>query len=87
MVNSSIFLSDDVKAYIDEQIAKAGYASASEYFVALVQHEQRQNQVQTALDNLLEEGLDSLDSQEGIEATKEWWNQERQALIQQYRGQ
>lgn len=53
MVNSSIFLSDDVKAYIDEQIAKAGYASASEYFVALVQHEQRQNQVQTALDNLL----------------------------------
>jgi len=48
MSNISISLPDDVKAYIDEQIAKAGYASASEYFVALVQREQRQNQAQAA---------------------------------------
>jgi Arc/MetJ-type ribon-helix-helix transcriptional regulator len=30
MRNISISLPDDVKAYIDEQIAKAGYASARE---------------------------------------------------------
>lgn len=41
MGNIGIFLPDDVKAYIDEQIAKAGYASASEYLVALIQREQR----------------------------------------------
>lgn len=52
-----------------------------------MQCEQRQTQAQAALDSRLEEGLDSLDRQEGIEATEEWWDQERQALIQQYRGQ
>jgi antitoxin ParD1/3/4 len=87
MSNISISLPDDVKAYIDEQIAKAGYTSASEYFIALVQREQRQTQAQAALDARLEEGLDSLDRQESIEATEDWWDQERQALIQQYRGQ
>ena len=44
MSNISISLPDDLKAYVDEQTAKAGYASVSEYFLALVQREQRRNQ-------------------------------------------
>ena len=33
------------------------------------------------LENLLIEGVDSLDRGEGIEATDEWWEQERDRLI------
>ena len=87
MSNVSISLPDDVKAYVDEQVAKVGYASASEYFLALVQREQQRSQAKETLDDLLLEGLDSLDRREGIEATDDWWEQERQDLIQQRQGQ
>lgn len=33
------------------------------------------------LENLLIEGVDSLDRGEGIEATDEWWEQERNLLM------
>ena len=33
------------------------------------------------LENLLIEGVDSLDRGEGIEATDDWWEQERDRLI------
>ncbi len=33
------------------------------------------------LNELLQEGLDSLERGEGIEATEEWWEQERARLI------
>jgi antitoxin ParD1/3/4 len=81
--NISISLPDDLKAYVDEQIAKAGYAFVSEYLLALVQREQQRNQAIETLDDLLTEGLDSL---EDIEATDDWWEQERQNLIQQHQG-
>lgn len=87
MGNISISLPDDVKAYVDDQVAKVGYASASEYFLALVQREQQRNQAKATLDDLLMEGLDSLERQEGIEATDDWWAQERQDLTQQHQGQ
>jgi hypothetical protein len=33
------------------------------------------------LNELLQEGLDSLDRGEGIEATEDWWEQERAQLL------
>jgi antitoxin ParD1/3/4 len=87
MNNISISLPDDLKAYVDEQIAEAGYASVSEYFLALVQREQLRHQAKETLDDLLTEGLDSLERQEGIEATDDWWEQERKNLIRQHQGQ
>jgi antitoxin ParD1/3/4 len=87
MSNISISLPDDLKAYVDEQTAKAGYASVSEYFLALVQQEPRRNQAKETLDDLLMEGLDSLDRQEGIEATDDWWDQEGSTQMACQRGQ
>ncbi len=71
-----------MQAYIDEQIVRMGYASASEYFLALVQREQQRGHAKETLDDLLVEGLDSLDRQEGIKATDDWWAQERQNRTQ-----
>ncbi|MGP1386870.1 MAG: ribbon-helix-helix domain-containing protein [Thainema sp.] len=87
MSNISISLPDDLQAYVEEQIAEAGYASASEYFLALVQRDRHHKQAKETLDGLLIKGLDSLDRQEGIEATDDWWEQERQDLIEHYQGQ
>lgn len=38
------------------------------------------------LDQLLQEGLESLDRGEGIELTDQWWEQERQNLIAKQLG-
>jgi antitoxin ParD1/3/4 len=87
MSNISISLPDDLQAYVDEQIVRVGYASASEYFLALVQRDRQREHAKETLDGLLIEGLDSLDCQEGIEATDDWWEQERRDLIENYQGQ
>ncbi|MFQ4140498.1 type II toxin-antitoxin system ParD family antitoxin [Nodosilinea sp. PGN35] len=87
MSNISISLPDDVQAYVNEQVARVGYRSASEYFLALVQRDRQREQAKETLDDLLIEGLDSLDRQEGIEATDDWWEQERQDLSKTYQEQ
>ena len=87
MSNISISLPDDLQAYVDEQITKAGYASVSEYFLMLVERDRQRGQAQETLDSLLLEGIDSLDRQEGIEATDDWWEQEKRDLIAKHLGQ
>jgi antitoxin ParD1/3/4 len=89
MSNITISLPDDLKAYVDEQVAQSGYASADEYFLALIRFDQqrRHTQTQDALDSLLIQGLDSLDQQKGIEATDDWWEQERRNLISRHSEQ
>ncbi len=79
-----ISLPDNLKAYVDEQVAQSGYASADDYFLALVQLDQRRRQAKESLDSLLIDGLDSLDRGEGREATEIWWEQERLDLIQSH---
>jgi len=69
MSNISISLPEDLQTYVDEQITKAGDASASEYFLRLVERDRQRKQVKETLDSLLLAGIDSLDRQEGIEAT------------------
>jgi len=87
MSNISISLPDDLQAYVDEQIVSAGYASASDYFLTLVQRDRQREKAKEDLDSLLIQGLDSLDRQEGIEATNGWWEKERHDLIERYQGQ
>jgi len=86
MSNISISLPEDLLTYVDEQITKAGYASASEYFLRLVERDRQREQARETLDSLLLEGIDSLDRQEGIEATDDWWEQERNDLIAKHQG-
>lgn len=87
MSDFTISLPDNLKAYIDEQVAQSGYTSANEYFLALVLLDQRRRQAKDSLDSLLIEGLDSLDRGEGIEATDDWWEQERRDLTERYQSQ
>jgi antitoxin ParD1/3/4 len=48
MSKINISLPDDLQAYVDEQITKAGYASASEYFSQLVERD-RQRKLYSSL--------------------------------------
>lgn len=82
MSHITISLPDNLKAYVDEQIAQSGYASADDYFLALVLFDQQRRQAKESLDGLLIEGLDGLDRGEGREATDDWWEQERLNLIE-----
>lgn len=86
MSNITISLPASLRAYVDEQVTQSGYASADEYFLALVLLDQRLQQTQDSLDSLLAEGLESLDRGEGIEATEAWWDQERNDLIKRYQN-
>jgi len=87
MSDITISLPDNLKAYVDEQVTQSGYSSADEYFQALVLLDQRLRQTKAVLDRQLTEGLDSLDRGEGIEATDDWWEAERQNLIERYQSQ
>lgn len=87
MSNINISLPDRLKAYVDEQVAQSGYASADEYFLALVLFDQRLRQTKESLDSLLIDGLDNLDRGEGSEATDDWWEQERLDLIESHQSQ
>jgi len=87
MSDISISLPEDLQTYVDEQTTKAGYASASEYFLRLVERDRQRKQAKETLDSLLLEGIDSLDRQEGIEATDDWWEQEKPSLITKHHGE
>ncbi|WOD39473.1 hypothetical protein [Nodosilinea sp. E11] len=84
MSHITISLPDSLKAYVDEQVSQSGYASTDDYFLALVQLDQRRQQAKESLDILLIDGLDSLDRGEGSEATDDWWEQEQFDLIKNH---
>ncbi len=69
------------------KIAKSGYASAYDYFLALVLLNQQRRQAKESLNSLLIDGLDSLDRGESSAATDDWWEQERLDLIESHQSQ
>jgi antitoxin ParD1/3/4 len=83
MTSLNISLPENIKDYVEQRVLQSGYGSVDEYFLALIQHEQ-QYRAQEQLDSLLLEGLDSLERGEGIEATDEWWDTERDRLSAKY---
>jgi antitoxin ParD1/3/4 len=56
MTSMNVSLPDDMKAFVEEQIAREGFASASEYFSKLVRDAQRRRAKQS-LEAKLAEGL------------------------------
>lgn len=58
MTTMNISLPEEMKAFIDAQIAREGYASASEYLRALIRDAQRR-QARQELEAKLLEGLQS----------------------------
>lgn len=54
----NISLPESMRAYVEEQVARGGYSTASEYFRELVRQDQKRK-AQEHLEALLLEGLDS----------------------------
>jgi antitoxin ParD1/3/4 len=72
----NISLPDALKAFVDEQIAKGGYSSASEYIRELIRHAEKQ----VAQERLEAALLEGLESGEPSAVTPEFWQERRKAL-------
>lgn len=81
MTTLNISLPESMRAFIDEQIAKGDYSTASEYIRDLIRQDQKQA-AQMKLETMLLEGLDSGES---IEVTDEWWENKRIELLERLR--
>jgi antitoxin ParD1/3/4 len=75
MTTMNISVPDEMKAFVEVQMAEQGYASASEYLRALIRDAQ-QRRAKQELDAKLVEGLQSPIS----EMTKADWNGLRQRI-------
>lgn len=80
MTTLNISLPESMQTFIEEQIAKGGYSTASEYIRHLIQQDQKQAS-QMKLETMLLQGLDS---GEPIEVTDEWWQNKRTELVERY---
>ncbi|HLO86600.1 MAG TPA: type II toxin-antitoxin system ParD family antitoxin [Nostocaceae cyanobacterium] len=76
MKSMNISLPDNMRAYVEEQVAQGGYSSASEYFRELV----RQDQKQKANERLQTMLLEGLNSGNATEMTTQDWEDIRQAV-------
>jgi antitoxin ParD1/3/4 len=75
MTTMNISLPDEMKAFVEAQMAQGGYASASEYLRALIRDAQKR-QAKHELEEKLLEGLSSPAS----EMTKSDWDGLRQRI-------
>ncbi|HEV8061903.1 MAG TPA: type II toxin-antitoxin system ParD family antitoxin [Gemmataceae bacterium] len=76
MTTMNVSLPDDMKAFIEEQVAREGYASTSEYFRNLVREAQRRK-AKLDLEAKLAEGLQSPSQKM---KRKDWQSLEQEAL-------
>jgi antitoxin ParD1/3/4 len=76
MTTMNISLPDDMRAFVEEQAAQGGYASASEYFRDLVRESQRRK-AKLELEAKLLEGLQGTPV---IMTQAEWQSIEEEAL-------
>lgn len=74
IVNLNILLPLSIKEFIDEQIAKGGYSTPSEYVCDLVR-EAKEREAEERLEELL---LEALDSAPATPMTKEDWEEIKQ---------
>jgi antitoxin ParD1/3/4 len=81
MTTVNISVPDSMKVFIDEQVAKGGYSTTSEYIRQLLRQE-AERVAQARLETLLLEGLDS---GEEIEINDDWWQQKRIQLLERLR--
>jgi antitoxin ParD1/3/4 len=76
MKSINISLPDSMRTYIEEQVAKGGYSSVSEYFRELVRDDQKRK----ATEHLEAMLLEGLNSGTATEMTTKDWEDIRQAV-------
>ena len=81
MATLNFSLPDDLKRWIEAQVAAGGYGNTSEYIRELIRLD-RKRKVQEKLESLLLEGLDS---GAPIEITPEFWEKKREELMARLR--
>ena len=82
MATMNISLPDEMKAFVEAQMAADGYASASEYLRALIREEQKRRAKQ-ALEAKLLEGLQG----PAVEMTREDWDSIRREALEGLSGE
>jgi antitoxin ParD1/3/4 len=85
MTSMNVSLPDEMKAFVEEQIAKGAYSTASEYLRELIRQDQ-QRRLREEIDKNL---LAALESGEPIPVTPEFWQERRKELekrIKQRKG-
>lgn len=75
-MNINIDIPDEVRVYLEAQVMTGAYSSIGEYFLDLVQQDQKRK-AQAKLETLLLEGIDS----EGQEVTPEYWQNLRSTVL------
>jgi antitoxin ParD1/3/4 len=82
MTTMNISLPEEMKAFIEAQMASEGFASASEYLRTLIRDEQKRRAKQ-ALEAMLLEGLQG----PAVEMTREDWTALRQEALEGLAGE
>ena len=75
-MNINIDIPDEVRVYLEAQVMTGAYNSIAEYFIDLVQQDQKRK-AQAKLEALLLEGIDS----QGQEVTPEYWQNLRSTVL------
>jgi len=76
----NVSLPESMQGFVNEQVAKGGYSSASEYIQYLIIQE-LERLAKVRVEILLLEGLDS---GKPIEITDEWWEEKRTELVEKF---
>jgi antitoxin ParD1/3/4 len=75
-MNINIDIPDEVGVYVEAQVMVGAYSSIGEYFLDLVQQDQKRK-AQAKLETLLLAGIDS----EGQEVTPDYWQNLRSTVL------
>ena len=78
MSTLNVSLPDSMRAYIDRVVSEGGYSTASEYIREFVRGDQKRA-VETRLEGLLLEGLES---GEPVEISEAWWRKKKAQLTE-----
>ena len=83
MTYLTIALPEAAKAYIDQQISSGTYNTVDDFLTALIEQEQ-ERQAKQKVNAMLKS---TLQKNQTIEATDEWWDQQRQVLAEKFPSQ